>query len=83
MKLFVTASAEARAERRWREQASGRAALAEVAAEMHRRDARDAGRDVAPLQPAADAVVLDTTALDADAAFAKALGIVRERLGSA
>lgn len=83
VKLFVTASAEARAERRWLERAAFGPALAEVAAEMRRRDARDAGRDVAPLQPAADAVVLDTTALDADAAFAKALGIVRERLGSA
>lgn len=83
VKLFVTAGADARAERRWLQQAATGAALAEVASEMRRRDARDAGRDVAPLQPAADAVVLDTTALDADAAFAKALGIVRDRLGSA
>lgn len=83
VKLFVTASAEARAERRWLERASTGPTLVEVAAEMRRRDARDAGREVAPLQPATDAVVLDTTALDADAAFAKALGIVRDRLGSA
>ncbi len=83
VKLFVTASAEARAERRWLERAANGTALADVAAAMRRRDARDAGRQVAPLQPAADAVVLDTTALDADAAFAKALGIVRERLGPA
>jgi cytidylate kinase len=54
-------------------------AFAEVAAEMAERDARDAGRDVAPLRPAADAVVLDTTGLDADAVFERAMAVVRER----
>lgn len=83
VKLFITASAEARAERRWKElQGRGVAAeLAKVAAEMRDRDAQDSSRAVAPLAPAADAVTLDTTALDAEAAFAAAMRLVRARLG--
>lgn len=81
VKLFVTASPEARARRRWLElQGQGRAlSLDAVAAEMRERDARDAARDVAPLRPAVDAVLLDTTGLDADAAFAQALAVVLQR----
>ena len=81
-KLFVTASADVRAQRRWLERraAGVDAVLAEVAAEMRARDAQDAGREAAPLRPAADAAVLDTTALDADAAFERALAVVREQL---
>lgn len=81
VKLFVTASPDARARRRWLElEAQGRAlSLDRVAAEMRERDARDAARDVAPLRPAADAALLDTTALDADAAFAQALAVVLRR----
>ena len=79
VKLFVTASAEARALRRHLER-GGTVPLAQVRAEMAARDARDAGRDVAPLAPAADAVLLDTTALDADAAFAAALGIIAAKV---
>ena len=83
VKLFVTASAAARARRRWLElQGRGVAAsLATVEAELQARDAQDAAREAAPLKAAADAVVLDTTELDADAAFARALEIVRSRLG--
>lgn len=82
VKLFVTASAEERARRRWLElSARGIAADREqVLAEIRDRDAQDANRAVAPLKPAPDAIVLDTTALDADAAFAAALAIVRGRL---
>jgi len=78
VKLFVTASPEERARRRHAELAARGAAppLAEVAAEMAARDARDSEREVAPLRPAADAVLLDTSMLDADAAFAAALRIV-------
>ena len=54
-----------------------------VAAELRDRDAQDAGARVAPLVPAADAVVLDTTSLDAEAAFAAALAVVRGRLAAA
>jgi cytidylate kinase len=82
-KLFVTASVEERARRRWRELA-GRgveADLADVTADIRARDALDAARVAAPLRPATDATILDTTALDAEAAFATALAIVREKLG--
>jgi cytidylate kinase len=84
VKLFVVASVEERAKRRWAELcARGVAAdLAQVEAEMRARDAQDAGRSTAPMKPAEDAVLLDTTALDAEAAFATALGIVRARLGA-
>jgi cytidylate kinase len=82
VKLFVTASAEKRAERRWKELlAKGEPAIAErVLRDMQERDARDAARDVAPLAPAADAVLLDTSELDADAAFAAALAIVARKM---
>jgi cytidylate kinase len=84
VKLFVTASAEARAHRRWLER-RGRGEdlpLEEVAAEMAVRDARDAARDVAPMRPAADAVLLDTTGLDQDETFDAAWLLVQARLGN-
>jgi CMP/dCMP kinase len=73
-KLFVTATLEERARRRWRElQRRGGGAIYErVLGEMRERDARDQSRAVAPLVPADDAFVLDTTGRDADAAFAVA-----------
>jgi cytidylate kinase len=82
VKLFLTASAEARAARRTAELAGKGTpvAFAEVLDDLRRRDARDAGRDVSPMRPAADAVVLDTTGLDVDAAFAAALAVVEARL---
>lgn len=82
VKLFVTASPEARARRRHAELLARGVVrdLAEVEAEMRARDAQDAGRSTAPMQPAADAVVLDTTDMDAEAAFRAALGVVRARL---
>ena len=85
VKLFVTATPEARARRRWRELA-GRGLdvpLAQVEAEMRARDEQDAMRAAAPLRRAEDAALLDTTGLDAEAAFRLALEIVRGRVGSA
>jgi len=81
VKIFVTALPEARAERRWRELAARgeRASLDAVLADIRRRDARDSGRALAPLKRAEDAVLLDTTELDIEAAFAAALRIVGER----
>lgn len=78
VKLFITANADERARRRHAELLGrgGASALADVAAEMQARDARDSGRDVAPLAAAADAALIDTTLLDADAAFDAALRIV-------
>ncbi|APF38740.1 (d)CMP kinase [Chelatococcus daeguensis] len=78
VKLFVTASAEERARRRWRELvARGEPAdEAAILEDIRRRDRRDAERPTAPLAVAPDAHQLDTTRLDADGAFAAALGIV-------
>ncbi len=81
-KLFVTASPEERARRRFRELV-GRGELADeeafyaaVLADIAKRDARDSGRSSAPLVIAADAVVLDTTDLGVEEAFAAALAAV-------
>lgn len=81
-KLFVTASLPERARRRWLElQSKGMPAdLATVEADMRARDAADQARAAAPLRPATDAVQLDTTAMDAETAFAIALAEVRKRL---
>ena len=81
IKIFVTASPQARAQRRLLEsRARGEAAdPAAVLADIVRRDARDAGRSDAPLRAAADAVELETTLLDADAAFAAARAIIEAR----
>ena len=82
VKLFLTAAPIARARRRWLElrDADPGVTLAQVVATIAARDARDSGRDTAPMRPAEDAVVLDTTELDADAAFRLALDQVRARL---
>jgi len=79
IKLFVTASLEKRAERRLKElQAAGRGGIqSAVLADMKERDDRDRNRSVAPLKPADGAIVLDTSDLDADQAFAVALSHIR------
>ncbi len=81
VKLFVTASDEARARRRWLElRGRGEAVALEAVAEaMRARDRRDAERDAAPLRAAADAVVIDTTAMEPEAVLAAALAAVRGR----
>ncbi len=78
-KLFVDARPEIRAHRRWLELAAAGKAPAESAilAEILARDARDRSRPVAPLKPAPDARLLDTSDLAIDAAFAAALALVR------
>jgi cytidylate kinase len=81
VKLFITAAPEERARRRHLE-LLGREQAAEFTAilnDIRRRDERDASRATAPLKPAADAVILDTTRLDADGAFRAALDIVENR----
>lgn len=82
VKLFVTASAEVRARRRWLELGGDSApkSLADVLAEVRDRDARDMGRADAPLRPASDAVTLDTSALSADEAVALACAAVEAAL---
>lgn len=82
IKIFVTASDEARAQRRYLEhQGRGENVTYEVVLEdLRRRDARDRDRSVAPLEAAGDALHVDTTTLDADAAFAAVLALVATRL---
>ena len=77
VKLFVTAADTVRAHRRWRELGGDEA---EVLAALRERDARDAARDTAPLRAAADAVVLDTSAMTIAEAVARATAIVAGRL---
>ena len=78
VKFYVTASPEVRAQRRHKEllERGERSIYARVLQEVRDRDARDSGREAAPLRPAEDAVVLDTTEMNADAALAAALGHV-------
>jgi cytidylate kinase len=81
VKFYVTASAEIRARRRHKELLEGgdRSIYARVLQEVQDRDARDSGREAAPLRPAEDAVVLDTTEMNADAVLAAALGHILSR----
>lgn len=78
VKLFITASVEARARRRWQEmQARGEAVtLDEIAADLRRRDRRDTTRAVAPLVAAPDAIVLDNSTLTRDQSIAAAIAAV-------
>ena len=82
-KLFVTATAQVRAQRRLAElTARGlNAHFEEVLADIHARDERDAGRATAPLLQADDALLLDTSEMDVDQAIAAALALVEGRLG--
>ena len=82
VKLFVTASPECRAERRWLELklADPHLSLTSVLDDIKRRDARDASREAAPLRPAEGAHLLDTTALSIDAAFATARRVIDRAL---
>lgn len=81
VKIFVTASAEKRAQRRALELASRgeRVDYAHILEDIRRRDERDSGRSSAPLKIADDATRLDTSDLDIEAAFAAARDIVREK----
>jgi len=78
VKIYVDATAEVRARRRAAEitGAGGAVSEAEVLADIRRRDERDTRRAAAPLKPAPDAHLLDTTHLDIDAAFRAAVDIV-------
>jgi CMP/dCMP kinase len=84
VKLFVTASPEARAERRAKElREQGAAAIyGDVLRDMKERDARDSLRRVAPLAAAPDAVIIDTTGLDADRVFGRACEVIARALAA-
>lgn len=80
-KVFLTASAEARAERRYKQliEKGNSANLTDLVADMQARDARDTSRAVAPLRPAPDALLLDTTHMDIDSAVQAVLAHYRSR----
>jgi cytidylate kinase len=80
VKLYVTASPEIRAHRRWLEVGGDEA---RVLAEVKERDARDMGRADAPLRAAVDAVTIDTSTMAIDEAVAVACAVVAARLGRA
>jgi cytidylate kinase len=83
-KLFVTASAEVRAQRRVREllERGLPAHYDDVLTDIRARDERDSTRDAAPLRQADDADLLDTSDLTVEQAVAKAIGLVEQRLAS-
>lgn len=80
VKLYITASPEVRAHRRWLEVGGDEA---QVLAEVRERDARDMGRAEAPLKAAADAVVIDTSEMGVEEAVERAVAVVRGRLEGA
>ena len=84
-KLFVTASPEIRAQRRLKElQGRGMdAPYEDVLADVRARDERDSTREVAPLKPAPDAILLDTTELAVEQAIAEAIRLVEQQLEKA
>lgn len=83
VKIFVTADIAVRARRRFQEQtARGKPGSYEAVLEVIRqRDARDSGRTSSPLRPADDAILLDTTNLDIEAAFNAAIGLIKRKIG--
>jgi CMP/dCMP kinase len=85
VKLFVTATPEERARRRYLELKQAGIAIgeAEVLADIKRRDERDKNRAAAPLRKARDAHLLDTTNLDIDAAFRAAIDLIDAAMGRA
>ncbi|MFK8052042.1 MAG: (d)CMP kinase [Woeseiaceae bacterium] len=83
LKVFLTASAEARADRRHKQLKENNidVNLAALLKDIQQRDERDASRAVAPLVPASDAVQLDSTSMDAAAVIAKVLEMKNQRFG--
>ena len=81
-KIFLTASAEVRAERRCREleERGTPQEYDSVLEDMKRRDEQDRTREIAPLKQAEDAILLDTSALDFESSFEALLQIIKERI---
>lgn len=84
VKLFLDASAEERAKRRYKQlQNKGiNGNFAQILAEIKERDFRDRNREVAPLKPAEDALLLDSTTLSIDEVIAQALTYIQSRTNS-
>jgi len=77
-KLFLTASAEARAERRYKQLCAKGASvdMAELVRDIRERDERDSNRTISPLKPAEDAVIIDSTAMTINEVFTKILAAI-------
>ncbi|MFL6748896.1 MAG: (d)CMP kinase [Sphingomicrobium sp.] len=84
VKLFVTASAEVRAQRRVREllERGMPAHFEDVLVDIRARDARDAGREAAPLRQAEDAELIDTSEMEIDEAIAVAIALAENKIGA-
>jgi cytidylate kinase len=82
-KVYVTARPEVRAWRRFaeRQEQGNRVTYDAILADIERRDARDAGRESAPMRPAPDADLLETSDLDIEAAFEAAVGLIKRKIG--
>jgi len=83
VKIYLTASAEARAKRRYK-QLKGKdinVSVADLFLSVQQRDERDMNREVAPLKAAEDAIIVDSTELSTDEVFARVLEIVTENIG--
>ncbi len=82
IKLFVTASPEVRAERRYKEflQKGLNKTYEEVLAQIEERDERDSNRSAAPLKPAADAIIFDTSEYNAEQVFEKVCSLIDKKL---
>ena len=83
VKIFLTASAECRAMRRYKElcERGQTVKYEDVLAEMNERDAQDSSRKIAPAKPAEDAILLDTTAFDFDQSVNAILEIIEKKCG--
>jgi len=82
LKIFLTASAEQRAQRRYKQlkEKGINASIASLVADMKARDEQDANRAVSPLKPAEDAIVLDTTHMSIQVATQKVLELAEQNL---
>jgi cytidylate kinase len=82
-KIYVTARPEVRAQRRFLERQAQSVAITyeAVLEDIKRRDARDAGRESAPMRTAPDASLLETSDLDIEAAFEAAVGLIKRKIG--
>ncbi len=84
VKIYLDASAQERARRRFEELRTGgsRVDMAETREEMEERDRRDRERDVAPLRPAEDAVVIDSTAVDVDSVVGRIMEEIKKKISA-
>lgn len=83
VKIFLTASVEVRADRRYKEliEKGEKADLEEIKAQIKERDERDMNREISPLKQAEDAVLVDTSNMSIDEVVEKILGIIDEKIG--